>query len=134
LGINRFVQCITRRKLLPAELPVTHLLQKLSRNALKTKHNSPYATTDAAGRRYPQLEQESCVAKVDMLAVLQEEKSQLEGVLAEVQGRLDARDVQLQDAVRQLNISKFMLADSDDARSQVDTVVFTPVFCPSSFI
>jgi len=74
------------------------------------------------------------VAKVDMLAVLQEEKSQLEGVLAEVQGRLDARDVQLQDAVRQLNISKFMLADSDDARSQVDTVVFTPVFCPSSFI
>ncbi|DBB10139.1 TPA: hypothetical protein ACH3X3_001723 [Trebouxia sp. C0006] len=52
-------------------------------------------------------------------SLLKEEKSQLEGVLAEVQGRLDARDVQLQDAVRQLNISKFMLADSDDARSQV---------------
>ncbi len=67
------------------------------------------------------------MAKVDTLAVLQEEKSQLEGVLAEVQARLDARDVQLQDAVRQLNISKFMLADSDDARSQVGTVVYTLV-------
>ena len=59
--------------------------------------------------------------------MLQEEKSQLEGALAEVQARLDARDVQLQDAVRQLNISKFMLSDSDDARSQVGTVEFTPV-------
>ena len=63
-----------------------------------------------------------------MLAVLQEEKSQLEGALAEVQARLDARDVQLQDAVRQLNISKFMLSDSDDARSQVGNVGITPVF------
>ena len=69
-----------------------------------------------------------------MLAVLQEDKAQLEGVRAEVQGRLDARDVQLQDAVRQLNISKFMLADSDDARSQVGTVVYTIVFYSSSFI
>ena len=70
-----------------------------------------------------------------MLAVLQEEKSQLEGALAEVQARLDARDVQLQDAVRQLNISKFMLSDSDDARSQVGNVEITPVvmsFQPSS--
>jgi len=83
--------------------------------------HAPYATTDAAGRCYPQLQQANCVA------VLQEEKAQLEGVLAEVQTRLDARDVQLQDAVRQLNISKFMLSDSDDARSQVGTVVYTPV-------
>ena len=65
--------------------------------------------------------------EVDMLAVLQEEKSQLEGVLAEVQARLDARDMQLQDAVHQLNISKFMLSDSDHARSQVGTLEFTPV-------
>ncbi|KAL0031101.1 hypothetical protein WJX77_003837 [Trebouxia sp. C0004] len=52
-------------------------------------------------------------------SLLKEEKSELEGVLAEVQARLDARDVQLQDTVRQLNISKFMLSDNDDARSQV---------------
>ncbi len=51
----------------------------------------------------------------------QEEKAKLQGDLAALQGRLDTRDVQFQDAVRQLNISKFMLADSDDARSQVQT-------------
>ena len=53
--------------------------------------------------------------------MLQEDKAKLERDLAALQARSDTRDVQFQDAVRQLNISKFMLAESDDARSQVKT-------------
>lgn len=54
-----------------------------------------------------------------VLAESQEEKAKLASDLAALQARLDLRDVQFQDAIRQLNISKFMLADADDARGQV---------------
>ena len=53
--------------------------------------------------------------------MLQEDKAKVERDLAALQARSDTRDVQFQDAVRQLNISKFMLAEHDDARSQVQT-------------
>lgn len=50
---------------------------------------------------------------------MQAEKAKLEGDLAALQVKLDTREVQLQDAVRQLNISKFMLSESDEARDEV---------------
>lgn len=50
---------------------------------------------------------------------MQAEKAKLEGDLAALQLRLDTREVQYQDAVRQLNISKFMLSESDEARDEV---------------
>ena len=54
-------------------------------------------------------------------SVLQAEKAKLEGDLAVLQGKLDTREVQFQDTVRQLNISKFMLSESDEARDEVGT-------------
>lgn len=56
-----------------------------------------------------------------MRTVLQAEKAQLQGDLAALQAKLDTREVQFQDAVRQLNISKFMLSESDEARDEVET-------------
>lgn len=53
--------------------------------------------------------------------VLQAEKAKLEGDLAVLQGKIDTREGQLQDTVRQLNISKFMLSESDEARDEVGT-------------
>ena len=50
---------------------------------------------------------------------MQAEKGKLEEDLAAVQVKLDTREVQYQDAVRQLNISKFMLSESDEARDEV---------------
>lgn len=50
---------------------------------------------------------------------MQAEKAKLEGDLAALQVKLDTREVQFQDAVRQLNISKFMLSESDEARDEV---------------
>ena len=50
---------------------------------------------------------------------MQAEKAKLQGDLAALQVKLDNREVQYQDAVRQLNISKFMLSESDEARSEV---------------
>ena len=49
----------------------------------------------------------------------QDEKDKLAASLAASQARLDALNVQYQDAVRQLNVSKFMLSDNDEARTQV---------------
>ena len=54
-----------------------------------------------------------------MTCALQAEKAKLEGDLAVLQVKLDNREVQYQDAVRQLNISKFMLSESDEARTEV---------------
>ena len=51
--------------------------------------------------------------------ILQAEKAKLEGDLAALQVRLDTREVQFQDTVRQLNVSKFMLSESDEARDEV---------------
>lgn len=50
---------------------------------------------------------------------MQAEKAKLERDLAALQVKLDTREVQLQDVVRQLNISKFMLSESDEARNEV---------------
>ena len=54
------------------------------------------------------------------------DKAKLEHDLAALQARCDTRDMQVQDAVRQLNISKFMLAENGSARSQVQTIYAKP--------
>lgn len=53
--------------------------------------------------------------------MLQAGKAKLEGDLAVVQGKLDTREAQFQETVRQLNISKYMLSESDEARDEVGT-------------
>lgn len=53
---------------------------------------------------------------------MQAEKDKLEGDLAALQVKLDTRELQYQDAVRQLNISKFMLSESDEARDEVSHI------------
>ena len=53
------------------------------------------------------------------LFAVQAEKDNLASLLAAAQSKLDALNAQYQDAVRQLNVSKFMLSDSDEARTQV---------------
>ena len=52
---------------------------------------------------------------------LQAEKASQCGDLGSLQGRLDARDAQLQDATRQLNVLKFMLSNmnTEDTSGQV---------------
>ena len=49
------------------------------------------------------------------------DKAKLEHHLAALQARCDTRDMQLQAAVQQLNISKYLLAENGSARSQVQT-------------
>ena len=53
------------------------------------------------------------------MCCMQADKAKLERELAALQVKLDTREVQYQDAVRQLNISKFMLSESDEARDEV---------------